>query len=81
MAIKLSDGLPCATFFASGRIFFGICALFMQLSIIFWPQAVAWARRSQEANGVDKILAELAEAHRVPTDPYAAPAKKFRQLV
>ncbi len=53
----------------------------MQLSIIFWPQASAWARRSKEVNSVDKILAELAELHRVPADPYAAPAKRFRQLV
>jgi hypothetical protein len=51
----------------------------MQASIIFWPQASAWARRYKEDTGVDRLLAEFADAHRVPVDPYAPPQKRFRQ--
>ncbi len=51
----------------------------MQLSIIFWPQAASWARRYKEESGVDRLLQEFAETHRVPVDPYAVPMKRFRQ--
>ncbi len=79
MAIKSTDMLPCVTFFSTGRIVFGIMAAFMQLSLVFWPQAAAWARRYQEVDGVDRLLVEFADAHRVPVDPYAVPQKRFRQ--
>jgi hypothetical protein len=79
MAISSLDVLPCGTFFSSGRTAFGIAALFMQLSIIFWPQAASWARRYKEESGVDRLLQEFAETHRVPVDPYAVPMKRFRQ--
>jgi hypothetical protein len=79
MALKSTDVLPCGTFFSSGRTAFGVAALAMQVSIIFWPQASAWARRFKEEDGVDRLLAEFADTHRVPVDQYAAPAKRFRQ--
>jgi hypothetical protein len=79
MAFSSTELLPCGTFFASGRTAFGVAALAMQASIIFWPQASAWAKRFKEDSGVDRLLAEFAEAHRVPVDPYAAPSKRFRQ--
>ncbi len=79
MAISSTELLPCGTFFSSGRTALGIAALVMQVSIIFWPQASAWARRFKEDSGVDRLLAEFADAHRVPVDPYAVPVKRFRQ--
>jgi hypothetical protein len=50
------------------------------LSLVFWPQAAAWARRYREVDGVDRLLAEFADAHRVQADPYALPQKRFRQV-
>jgi hypothetical protein len=79
MAISTTELLPCGIFFSSGKMSLGITALAMQASIIFWPQASAWARRYKADSGVDRLLAEFADAHRVPVDPYAAPAKRFRQ--
>ena len=72
--------LPCAIFFAEGQIFKGLAALLMQISLILWPLAARWAERSAESFGVEKLLAELAQAHRAPVDPYAPPAKKFRHI-
>jgi hypothetical protein len=80
MAIRMTDMMPCVTFFSTGRIFFGIVAVFMQVSLVFWPQAAAWARRYREVDGVDRLLAEFADAHRVQADPYALPQKRFRQV-
>jgi hypothetical protein len=77
---KLSRILPCSTFFAEGRIYLGLTALFMQFTLVLWPVAARWAVRTNEHNGVERLLAEFSEAHHVPKDPYAAPAKKFRQL-
>ena len=77
---KLSQILPCASFFSEGRLFLGLIALAMQLSLIFWPVAARWANRTTERSGMERLLAELSEMHRVPVDPYARPAKRFRQL-
>jgi hypothetical protein len=81
MTIRIDQLFPCATFFGHGRVFFGIAALLMQLSIFFWPHAIAWAQKFKAGDGVEKILAQLADEHRVPVDPYAVPAKRFRQVV
>jgi hypothetical protein len=70
--------LPCASFFADGQLWFGVLALLMQLSLVCWPAAVRWSRRSQEQLGVEKLLAEFATAYQVPADPYAVPKKSFR---
>ena len=73
--------MPCTAFFAEGRVFAGITALFMQLTLILWPVAARWARATGEQTGMEKKLAELSETHRVHADPYAKqPEKKFRQL-
>jgi hypothetical protein len=77
---KLSRILPCASFFAEGRIFAGVMALLMQLSLVFWPAAARWARVTDEQSGMEKMLAELSETHRTTVDPYSRPTKKFRQL-
>lgn len=78
---KLSRLLPCAAFFAEGRIYAGFVAFFMQLSVVLWPVAARWARAKGERAGVEKKLAELSETHRVHADPYAKqPEKKFRQI-
>lgn len=77
---KLSQVFPCAAFFNEGRVFLGFVALLMQASLIFWPIAARWARQMNERSGVEKLLAELSETHRVPVDQYAQAPKKFRQL-
>jgi len=80
MSLKLSSLFPCVSFFSKGRLVTASLVLLMQLSIILWPIAVRWARTLNERHGVEKLLAELSETHRVPSDPYAAPTKRFRQL-
>jgi hypothetical protein len=77
MGLKLSDLLPCASFFAAGRTGRGIVTLLMQLSLIFWPVAASWARELSGRAEVNRMLAQFAETHRV--DPYAQPVKKFRR--
>ncbi len=77
MGLKSSDLLPCASFFAVGRIGRGIVTLFMQLSLIFWPIAASWARDLNSRKEVNRLLAQFAETHRV--DPYTQPVKKFRR--
>jgi len=79
MALRLEVWLPCASFFAAGRLGPGIAAIFMQLSLVFWPLAIRWARGTVDQSNIERMLAELAERHRVPADPYALPAKRFRQ--
>lgn len=78
--VKFSRIFPCAAFFAGGQILTALVVLLMQLSIVFWPVAVRLARERDERNGVERLLAQLSETHRVPSDPYAVPLKKFRQL-
>jgi hypothetical protein len=76
---KLSQLLPCTSFFSEGRLFLGLVALLMQMSLVFWPVAARWANRTAERSGMERMLAELSEAYRLPDDPYARPAKRFRQ--
>jgi hypothetical protein len=73
--------LPCASFFSNGQLWFGVVALAMQLSVVYWPAAVRWAWRAQEQSGVEQLLAEFSTAYHVPADPYAAPAKTFRPTI
>jgi len=80
MSFKLSQILPCSSFFNEGRLFLGILALLMQVTLILWPVAAQWANKTAERSGVEKLLAELSETHRRNIDPYAVPTKKFRQL-
>jgi hypothetical protein len=77
-SLKLSQILPCSSFFAEGRFVLACVALLMQLSLVLWPTAARWAQRTDEQSGMEKMLAELSETHRI--DPYARPTKKFRQL-
>jgi len=74
---KMSQMLPCSSFFSEGRIFLGVLALLMQLSMVLWPMAARWANRTAEQSGMERMLAELSETHRL--DPYSMPRKKFRQ--
>ncbi len=78
--LKPSRMFPCAAFFAEGRSIAGVVALLMQFTVVLWPVASRWAERAGERSGVERLLAELSEAHRLPHDPYAMPSKKFRQL-
>jgi hypothetical protein len=71
--------LPCAVFFRAGRVLAGIGVLLMQLSLVLWPVASRMARGLNEQSGVERLLAELSERHRLPADPYAKPQKRFRQ--
>jgi hypothetical protein len=79
MDLRVSDFVPCVSFFTAGRAVAGIVALLMQLTLVFWPAAAIWARRAANNPDVDRKLAEFAEVHKV--DPYMKPAKKFRQAV
>jgi hypothetical protein len=79
MALKAVDMFPCASFFASGRTANGFVALLMQLSLVFWPKAAAWARAQNDSALVDQMLQEFSRIHRVPESQYAAPVKRFRQ--
>ena len=79
-SFKLSQIFPCASFFHERRIFLGVVALLMQLSLVLWPAASRLARASDKHSGMEKMLAELSEANRTPADPYSRPTKKFRQL-
>jgi hypothetical protein len=79
--LKTEFLLPCAAFFSDGQIKFGFMALLMQLSLVYWPAAVRWSRRSHEQLGVQQMLAAFSIAYQVPSDPYAAPKKRFRPTV
>ncbi len=79
MALNTVDMFPCASFFASGRPASGFVALLMQLSLILWPKAAAWARAEKDTSLVDQMLEEFSRIHRVPESQYAVPAKRFRQ--
>lgn len=79
-ASKSTEFLPCASFFSEGRHVAGLVALAMQASIVLWPLASRWAREMNERVGVERLLAELSETHRIPADPYGMPAKRFRQM-
>ncbi len=57
----------------------GLLALVMQVSLVFWPLATKWARGMVDQSNIERMLAELSEANRVPVDPYAQPMKRFRQ--
>jgi hypothetical protein len=81
MLRKMDVWLPCTSFFAVGRIPSGFLALVMQISLILWPLATRWARGIGDQSNIERVLAELAETHRVPTDPYPMPQKRFRQVV
>lgn len=79
MHLRLDVWLPCASFFASGRMVLGLLALVMQMSLVLWPLASKWARGTVDQSNIERMLAELSEANRVPVDPYAQPLKRFRQ--
>jgi hypothetical protein len=77
---KMSQIFPCASFFSEGRLFLGLIVLLMQCTLVLWPVAAWLSKRTSESTGVERLLAELSETHRVTSDPYARPTKKFRQL-
>ncbi len=80
MTSKSYVWLPCAVFFSAGLMTFGVLTLLMQCSLVFWPLASRMARLVGEKSGVERMLAELSETHRVKVDPYARPSKRFRQV-
>jgi hypothetical protein len=79
MHLRSDVWLPCASFFSTGRVVLGLLALVMQVSLVFWPLATKWARGMVDQSNIERMLAELSEANRVPVDPYAQPMKRFRQ--
>ena len=56
-SFKLSQILPCASFFSEGRLLLGFIVLLMQLSLVLWPAAIRLSRRTSERSGVEKLLA------------------------
>ena len=79
-SLKLARYFPCGVFFSQGRPLAGVIALMLQATLIFWPVAARWATLFCERSGIERLLGELSESNRLAADPYAAPAKKFRQL-
>jgi hypothetical protein len=69
---------PAGRFFNDGRLGFALVLVALQATIVFWPLAVSLARRHMERLGVERLLAELAEAHR-PNFDEALPMKSFRK--
>jgi hypothetical protein len=65
MYFKVNPLLPCVTFFAAGRPLSGLLNLAMQLSILFWPAAIASARRFNEARGIERLLNIFSTAYEV----------------
>jgi hypothetical protein len=57
---------PCATFFKAGKTVSGIIALLMQLSVVFWPAAVAWAQEYEHQTAIASALADYATKYPVP---------------
>jgi hypothetical protein len=79
MASKSSALFPSGVFFARGQVSMGIVTLLMQLSIVLWPTASRWASKSSQSHGVDRMLAELSEAHKIPLGHFQ-PKKRFTQV-
>jgi len=69
---------PAGRFFMEGRFGFALVLTLLQATIVFWPLALSLARRHMERRGVERLLAELAAAHR-PTFEDAMPMKSFRK--
>jgi hypothetical protein len=69
---------PAGRYFSDGRFAFALILLVLQATIVFWPLAIAMARRHMERLGVERLLAELAEAHR-PVTSVDMPRKSFRK--
>jgi len=57
---------PCVTFFKAGKVLSGAIALLMQLSVLLWPAAVAWARENEEQAAINALLADYALKYPVP---------------
>ncbi len=79
-SLNIAKILPCVVLFSDGRPVSGVCALFLQATIIFWPLAVRWAHVSRERSGIEQLLNELSEINRHDQDPYRFAPKKFRQM-
>ncbi len=58
--------LPCTVFFKAGKTGAGIATLLMQLSILFWPVAIAMARTARKQSAIETILADYAAQYPVP---------------
>jgi len=57
---------PCIAFFKGGKVQSGVIALLMQLSVLFWPAAVAWAREYEHQTAISSLLADYASKYPVP---------------
>ena len=77
---KMGKIFPCVALFADGRPVAGAIAVLLQASLIFWPVAARWAYVSNERTGIERLLTELSDTHRLSVDPYGKTPKKFRQL-
>jgi hypothetical protein len=77
---RLAKIFPCAAFFAEGRMGAGVIAALLQSTLVLWPLAARWASASHERTGIERLLGELSESHRLTVDPYGQTPKKFRQL-
>jgi hypothetical protein len=69
---------PAGRFFVDGRIAVAVVLLFLQATLIFWPLAVSIARRQVARLSVERLLTQLADAHR-PSGHADLPMKSFRK--
>jgi hypothetical protein len=65
MTKKVNVLLPSATFFTNGSVRDGFCNLVLQCTIIFWPFALAWARRFRAKVMVEEALTEIARVYKI----------------
>jgi hypothetical protein len=79
MSIKVSVLSPCVTFFSAGRPGAGSLSLLMQMTILLWPFAFAWARHYKRAAGVKQVLTDFSVTYTVPCSAHVRPRKRFRR--
>ncbi len=81
MTSKVSMLSPCVTFFSAGRPGAGSLSLLMQMTILLWPLAFAWARHFNRAAGVKQVLSDFSCAYKIPRSAHVRPRKRFRRAV
>ncbi len=79
MSRNVSVLSPCVTFFLAGRTSAGLLNLMMQITLLLWPIAFAWARHFNRAAGVRRVLTGFSITYKVPRSAHVRPRKRFRR--
>jgi hypothetical protein len=51
----------------------------MQMTILLWPFAFAWARHFKRAAGVTRVLTDFSLTYDVPRSAHVRPRRRFRR--